>query len=94
MKWLIPLVFLTGCATSKVPEPVIVVKEVKVPISEPCIPATFDRNSPEYVDSDTALKSAFDAAYRYQLLWAGRAQRIAREKEMSAALSGCEKIGG
>lgn len=71
------------------PEPIVVTKEVKVPVSTPCIPATYARTRPDYVDNDAALRAAEDAAARYQLLWGGRAQRQAREKENEAVIAGC-----
>lgn len=89
MKYLFPLIFLAGCTTARVPEPVIVTQEVKVPVALPCVPENYKRERPDYVDSDEALKAAIDAAVRYQLLWSGREQRKAREAENEAALSGC-----
>lgn len=88
MKWLIALVFLTGCATTA-PEPIIVTQRVNVPVRMPCIPENYSFERPDYVDSDEALKRAFDAADRYQLLWAGRAQRIKREAENEIVIGGC-----
>jgi hypothetical protein len=75
-------------------EPIVVVKEVKVPVSVACVPETYDAKRPDYADSDGALRVALDAAERYQLLWAGRAQRQAREKENEAVISGCPRGSG
>lgn len=87
------LAFASACATKPLerPEPIVVTKEVKVPVSTPCVPETYDPKRPDYVDSDGALKKAADAAERYQLLWGGRAQRQAREKENEAVISGCPR---
>lgn len=96
MKALICLPFLlaaTACATKPTarPEPIVVTKEVKVPVSVACVPETYDAKRPDYPDSDAALKAAADAAERYQLLWAGRPLRQAREKENEAVISGCPR---
>lgn len=96
MKGLIFLPFLLGlaaCATKPLerPEPIVVTKEVKVPVSTPCVPETYDPKRPDYVDSDERLRAAADAAERYQLLWGGRGQRQAREKENEAVISGCPR---
>lgn len=73
------------------PEPITVIKEVKVPVGIACVPETYDAKRPDYVDADSALRDAEDAAARYQLLWGGRAQRIARERENEAVISGCPR---
>jgi hypothetical protein len=83
------VLLLAGCAHVQTPEPIVVTKTVEVPVSVPCVPGTYTRTDPEYVDTDTSLKTADDAAIRYQLLWAGRDQRIAREGENKAVISGC-----
>lgn len=90
----LPFLLLAACGSKQVvsaPEPIVVTKEVHVPVSTPCVPSNYDPQHPDYKDSDSALKSAEDAAVRYQLLWAGRAQRIAREKENDVAIAGCLK---
>ena len=96
MKALILLPFLglvaaCGGAGTARPEPIIVTKEVKVPVAMPCIPSTYDAKRPDYADTDEALKAAADAAERYQLLWGGRAQRQAREVENETVIAGCPK---
>lgn len=96
MKGLIflPILALLGaCATKPTarPEPITVVREVKVPVSTPCVPDTYNPVRPDYVDSDERLRASPDAAERYQLLWGGRAQRQAREKENEAVISGCPR---
>jgi hypothetical protein len=84
---------LAACATKELPrpEPIVVVKEVKVPVAVSCIPQTYNEKRPDYVDSNEALRAALDPGDRYQLLWAGRAQRIAREGENEAVISGCPR---
>jgi hypothetical protein len=91
VKYLIGLAFLAlaACKTAPIPEPVIQTVEVRVPVSSPCVPSKYDRTRPEYVDTEAALRAAVDAAERYQLLWGGRMQRIAREGENEAVISGC-----
>lgn len=89
---ILPFILALGaCASTRAaaPEPVIVTKEVKVAVPADCVPKNYDTKRPAYVDSNAALKTAKDAAERYQLLWGGRAQRIAREAENEAAISGC-----
>jgi hypothetical protein len=88
----IPLLLLaTACAGPKIPEPRIVIQEVKVPVAAPCVPESYDPFRPAYVDSDENLRGAADAAERYQFLWAGRLQRMAREKENEAVIAGCPR---
>jgi hypothetical protein len=70
---------------------VVVVKEVFVPQAVSCIPKNYDSSLPTYVDSDAALRSATDAAERYQLLWAGRAMRQAQEAIYRIVIEGCVK---
>lgn len=87
---LLPLLLLGACATAKVPEPIVTTVVVKEPVSVPCIPSNYNFARPDYVDSNDALLSAVDAAVRFQLLWAGRAQRIAREAENDVVITGCK----
>ena len=87
---LLSLVLLAGCKTVT-PEPIIKTVEVVVPgETQPCVPKTLG-GTPEYVDSDSALRRAVDAAERYMLLWAGRSQRIAREQELETVIDGCPR---
>lgn len=85
-------VLLAGCgATSKrPPEPMIVVKEVKVPVAVTCVPEKLGAE-PNYVDTDEALRSAAGAEDRYQLIYAGRKQRIARAAEVEPVIKTCRK---
>lgn len=91
MKYLIFLVLLAGCGTTKDIEPRVVIQEVKVPVGVDCVPKNYVKDRPEYADSDSALRAAPDAAARYQLLWAGRGLRIAREVENEIVIAGCMK---
>jgi len=89
---LLPICLLAACGGKTVrsaPEPVVVTKEVRVPVAVACVPSNYQTARPNYVDSDSLLKQAADAAERLQLLWAGRAQRIARERENEIVISGC-----
>lgn len=60
---------------------------VEVPVAVPC--RTTLGVEPEWPDSDRALRSAPDLFSRVQLLAAGRLLRMARLRELSAALKGC-----
>lgn len=86
-------VFLSACATTNPPdpEPIIVTQEVLVPVAQPCVPASL-APTPEYVDTDSAILAAVDAAVRYQLLWAGRMQRNARLAELETTIVGCPRV--
>lgn len=94
MKYLLTpvLLLVTACggAGRERPEPFMVIQEVAVPVKTPCVPKALG-NRPVYVDSDAALKSAPDAASRYQLIFAGRGQRIARLKEIEPIVASCPK---
>lgn len=60
-----------------------------MPIPVPCLPEDADLTGPDYLDTDEALLAAPDAAARYQLLFAARGPRIAREAELVAMLGAC-----
>ncbi|HEV2362687.1 MAG TPA: hypothetical protein VGS12_00665 [Caulobacteraceae bacterium] len=81
--------FLAACQTA--PAPVIVTKDVNLPVAAPC--AADPGPDPIYVDTASALAAAADLFERVKLLLAGREQRIAREGELKAALSGCSSLG-
>lgn len=82
---------LAACATTKVPEPIIQIVEVKVPgPALPCVPKELGA-PPVYVDSDSILQKAADAAERFQLLFAGRMQREARLNEIEPVILSCPK---
>lgn len=78
---------LTACAHSPA-EPVIVVKEVKVPVVTPC---PIDTTPPTYVDTLDALKAAAargsDAVVA--LLIGGRSQRDALIAGLKAQAEAC-----
>jgi hypothetical protein len=90
---LLPLMALTACmgGARVAPEPIVVVKEVKVPVAAGCVPSNYVFADPDYVDTDNALRAAADAAERLQLLWGGRAQRIARDREKEIVVRGCPR---
>lgn len=75
---------LTGCATS---QDRIVVQEVKVPVSVPCVAKLPD--APAYPDTDDALKNAPDLFSLATLYRAGRGMRIAREAGLLEVLKSC-----
>lgn len=87
-------VLLTGCAgaAKRAPEPIVVTKEVKVEVAVSCVPAKLGE-PPTYVDSDEALRTAAGAEDRYQLLYAGRKQRVARSAEVEPIITTCRKAG-
>ncbi len=79
---------LAGCATTTPPEPVIITKEVLVPVAMDCVPKTLGP-PPKYADSKEALLAAPGPEDRYQLLAAGREQRIARLGEVEPVITNC-----
>jgi len=82
---------LGACATTgAAPEPRVVTVEVAVPVASPCVPAGLGA-TPEYPDTDEALRQAPDAATRYQLLAAGRPLRAARLGELEPVVAGCPR---
>lgn len=92
MKHLAALIFLTltACGREVAPPPVAVPVVVDKAVAVSCVPSNYQREAPEYPDTNEALRAAPDAAVRYQLLWAGRSLRIARERENEAVISGCK----
>lgn len=80
-----------GGAGAARPESIVAPTIVKVLVPVGCVPENYDAKRPAYVDEDAQLRAASDAAARYQLLWGGRAQRQAREKENEAVISGCPR---
>lgn len=83
---------LAACASKPQarPEPIIITQPVPVATPAPCVPDTLGA-PPDYVDSDKALKGASGPAERYQLLWAGRAQRKARLNEIEPIVAACPR---
>lgn len=81
-------VLLLGACQTVAAEPKIVVKEVIVPQIVSCIPKDFSA-APKYVDTSEALRAAAGPEDRYQLLAAGREQRIARAREVEPVIETC-----
>ena len=82
---------LEGCATDGRPAPEPAVRTVTITLPgelRPCVPKEL-RDPPAYVDTAQALEAAADAAARYQLVTAGRAQREGRLAEIEPILKGC-----
>jgi hypothetical protein len=77
---------LAACASAPPLAPVEV-QTVRIPAPIGCAPAV--GAAPAYPDTDAALKAAPDLFSRVRLLVAGRRLRMAREGELSAALSAC-----
>ena len=80
------LLCLAGCASTPHQTPKAIVETV--PIATPCVPPNVPAE-PTYVDSDDALKGVPDAAERYRLLIAGRAQRQSRLDTLEPVVAGC-----
>lgn len=72
------------------PEPILTPIEVVVPVPVGCVPPNLAA-APVYPDTDAALRTASDAASRYQLLYAGRKVRSARLGELEPIVNGCPK---
>jgi hypothetical protein len=79
------LTLVGACASDHDPRPAI--RTVDVPVAASCAPAL--PPAPAYPDTDAALRAAPDLFARVRLLVAGRLMRMAREGELSAALSAC-----
>ena len=79
---------LAGCATTTPPEPVVRTVEVRVPVAVQCVPKGTPE-PPAYVDTDAALKAAAGPEDRFQLLAAGRIQRIQRQAVTEPILRSC-----
>lgn len=83
---------LGGCARTPhpVPEPRVVTVEKMVAVASPCVPATLEP-TPEYPDTDAALKAASGPAQRYKLIGAGRPLRVGRLNELEGVVAGCPR---
>lgn len=77
---LLTCLLLTGCNTPPKPdpEPLIITKEVLVPVVTPCLKETDVPAPKPYTDSDEALLNAHDFAERYRLMTIGRKERELR----------------
>jgi len=85
--------FTAGCGGTQQlarPEPITVVQEVVVPVAIGCVPAGLTP-APGFSDTDADLRAAVDAARRFQLLIAGRAERNARLHELEVVVAGCPR---
>ena len=78
---------LTACANAPDPSPKVEVREVATPVAVTCAPPL--GAAPVYPDSDVALMAAPELFARVRLLVAGRLLRLARERELMAALTAC-----
>lgn len=95
MKMLIPCaaaLLLSACASkpTTAPQPTVVTKEVLVPVNKSCVPPKLG-GPPDYVDSKAALRKAAGPEDRFQLVIAGREQRIARLGELEPVVTACRK---
>ena len=94
---------LAGCQTVApvIPEPIIMVQIVEVPVPVRCNAKEQLGPEPEYVDSDeqiiavpfsdptTDAQALANWFYHTKLLVAGRLQRIQRDREKTAAIEAC-----
>ena len=92
--WLILAILfsaLVGCAydTAPPPEPIIQVREVQVPVPQPCDALDRIGPPPAYPDTDAALGAAADIFVQVQLLLAGRALRADRLATIEGTLAAC-----
>lgn len=76
---------IAGCASVR--EGQSPIKEVAIVAPVSCQPALGP--SPAYPDTDDALRAAPSLFSRVQLLVAGRLLRLARQRELEAALAAC-----
>jgi hypothetical protein len=88
--FLVPLAMAAAACKTVTPEPVVRTVTVNVPVPQACVPKGM-KGPPVYVDSDDALRKAKDAAERYQLLYGGRIQRVARLGEVEPVIASCPK---
>lgn len=80
---------LAGCATTRTPEPRVVIQEVRIPVSTPCQPDASVLVTPAFPDTHAALVSAPDADRVVRLLGAGRTLRDAYIAALRGALDAC-----
>lgn len=71
-------------------EPILDPLVVNTPTAIGCVPPDLDA-SPDYPDTDAALKAAAGPDGRYQLLYAGRKLRVARLNELEPIVGKCPK---
>lgn len=90
MKKLMPFLLLAGCAHPiERPDPIIQVREVKVPVVQPCPALEALGAAPAYPDTDAALAAAPNLFERVKLLLAGRVLRAQREASVAATVAAC-----
>lgn len=78
---------LAACATTG-SQPIPTPKTVTVVVTAKCDPQM--TAPPDYPDTDALLMAAPDLFTRVRALAAGRVLRIARERELNAALDACK----
>jgi uncharacterized membrane protein len=84
---LIVAAVLSACAGASPRRPALEVRTVATPVAVACAPDL--GGAPAYPDTDAALRSAPNLFARVRLLVAGRLLRMARERELGAALAAC-----
>jgi len=88
--FIVAALLLSGCATTKPEvEPVIVTKEVLVPVAVPCQALKDLGPEPKYPDEDAAVLAQESLYDRVLLITRGRLMRIARLAEFTAAKASC-----
>lgn len=83
---LVTALALTACATDHPPEPVVQIREVRIPVPTPCTPTVA---RPDFPDTHAALAAAPDVDRAIRLLGAGRALRDAYIAALEGALAAC-----
>ena len=83
---------LAACASTPSVVPPVTVQPVSVPVPVRCVPDLGPE--PDYPDTDAALAGAPDLFSQVRLLVAGRALRIARDAQKTAALAACAAAPG
>jgi hypothetical protein len=82
---IVSMLVVAGCASVQNGRPLV--RDVDIVTPVPCEPAIGP--GPAFPDSDEALRAAPNLFSRVQLLVAGRLLRVARQRELEAALSAC-----
>lgn len=89
--FVVALFLLAGCAQAPAPEPKVITQNVNMPVAVSCVVDTVPA-APSYVDTDAALTApVVDGPRRYQLVTAGREQRINRLALLEALIAECRK---
>ena len=88
----VAVLLLGGCAIERIltPEPIIITKEVRVPIATSCVPDSLDPE-PSYAVTKDTLKETPSVEQRYQNLFAGFMERELRLTQIEPVIRACRK---